>query len=168
MRRRSWLKLGLGAAVVLAVGGGAVALVAPGLRDGRLAAESKPMLAAIGAAILDGVLPQAPAERATALSGLLTRTDAVIATLPPHAQAELSQLLSLLGTAPGRRMLAGLDAPWADASVQHVQAALQSMRTSSLLLRRQAYQGLHDLVGGAYFSDAGTWQALGYPGPVAV
>ena len=168
MRRRSWLKLGVGAAVVLAVGGGAVALIAPGLREGRLTPEAQHIVSAIGAAVLDGVLPQAQAERLAALSGLLARADAVIASLPAHAQAELSQLLSLLGTAPGRRALAGLDATWADATVPQVQAALQGMRTSSLLLRRQAYQGLHDLVGGAYFSEASTWQVLGYPGPVAV
>jgi hypothetical protein len=42
------------------------------------------------------------------------------------------------------------------------------MRTSSLQLRQQAYQALHDLVGSAYFSDAATWHLLGYPGPMRI
>ena len=56
----------------------------------------------------------------------------------------------------------------ADASVAEIQSALQSMRVSTLSLRRQAYQALHDIVGAAYFSDPGTWSLLRYPGPVAV
>ena len=57
---------------------------------------------------------------------------------------------------------------WASASNQEIHAGLQSMRLSSLGLRQQAYQALHDIVGGAYFSAPGTWQILGYPGPLAV
>src|SRR3954468_23205718 len=42
MHRRSWLKLGLGGAALLALGGGAaVALFEPGLRGGRLATPGK-------------------------------------------------------------------------------------------------------------------------------
>jgi hypothetical protein len=39
------------------------------------------------------------------------------------------------------------------------------MRVSGITLRQQAYQALHDIVGGAYFSDVGTWGLLSYPGP---
>ena len=42
------------------------------------------------------------------------------------------------------------------------------MRVSSISLRQQAYQALHDIVGGAYFSDAQTWGLLGYPGPLKI
>ncbi|WP_427915642.1 hypothetical protein ACPWT1_06325 [Ramlibacter sp. MMS24-I3-19] len=42
------------------------------------------------------------------------------------------------------------------------------MRTSTLSLRVQAYQALHDISGAAYFSDRSTWAVLGYPGPVQV
>jgi hypothetical protein len=62
-------------------------------------------------------------------------------------------------------MLAGLHEPWETAPVPAIQQALQSMRVSSLSLRQQAYQALHDIAGGAYFSDARTWGLLGYPGP---
>ena len=49
-----------------------------------------------------------------------------------------------------------------------LQKALQSMRVSTLSLRQQAYHALHDIVGGAYFSDAQTWAQLGYPGPIKI
>ena len=49
-----------------------------------------------------------------------------------------------------------------------MQAALEGMRFSSLALRQQAYQALHEIVGGAYLSDESTWVAVGYPGPLAI
>ena len=88
--------------------------------------------------------------------------------LPVPVQGELSQLLGLLCTAPGRLGLAGLGPDWGDATETQVQAALESMRFSSLALRQQAYQALHEIVGGAYFSDESTWVAVGYPGPLAL
>jgi hypothetical protein len=168
MHRRSWLKLGVGAAALLAVGGGAVALIEPGWRDGRLTPAGRLVFTHAGRAFLDGTLPLGDTARAQAIQGLLDRTDALIAALPPHAQQELSQLLALVATGTGRRTLVGLAPEWSAASVQEIQQALQSMRVSSLVLRQQAYHALHDIVGGAYFSDSSTWSLLGYPGPTAV
>jgi hypothetical protein len=121
---------------------------------------------ALGRAILDGALPTEPDAQAQALAGLSDRLTAAVAALPPHAQAELSQLLALLGTAAGRHWLAGVSNDWPVASVAEIQAGLQAMRFSSLALRQQAYLALHDLVGAAYFSDASTWKVLDYPGPM--
>jgi hypothetical protein len=165
MQRRSWLKLGLASAAVLAVGGGAVALLEPGLRDARLSAAGRLVFTHVGRAVLEGSLPAGDPAQARALEGLLTRIDALVAALPPHAQGELSQLLALLASSAGRRTLAGLASPWEAASVQEIQAALQSMRVASISLRQQAYHALHDITLGAYFSDPGTWAVLGYPGP---
>ena len=47
-------------------------------------------------------------------------------------------------------------------------AALQGMRVSSMALKVQAYQGLHDIVCAPYFSGDESWAVLGYPGPLAV
>jgi hypothetical protein len=100
------------------------------------------------------------------MTGLMERIDGLVAGLPAHAQGELSQLLALLHSAAGRRAVAGLEPDWPQASAVQVQAALKDMRFSRLQLRRQAYQALHDIVGGAYFSEPATWTMLGYPGPV--
>jgi hypothetical protein len=49
-----------------------------------------------------------------------------------------------------------------------VQAALQSMRSSTLIVRRQAYSALRDLTHAAYFADRSTWPLMGYPGPRSI
>jgi hypothetical protein len=166
MQRRSLLKLGAASAVLLALAGGTATLLGPGLAAGRMTHPSRTVVAALSGALLDGSLPGPGPARAAALQNLLARVDTLIAGLPDHAQDELAQLLSLLATSPGRALLAGVDQPWHEAPVATIQAGLQSMRVSSLDLRQQAYQALHDIVGAAFFSDPATWKAIGYPGPI--
>ena len=168
MHRRRWLTVGLGAATLLALGGGFAALYEPGLRAGRLGVAGRLVFANFARAFLDGVLPAEPSRQAVAVDAFLGRVDQLVEALPTHAQQELSQLLALLATPAGRRGLAGLTAHWPDASTEQLQSALQSMRTSSFALRQQAYHALHDITGAAYFSDSSTWSVLGYPGPDAV
>ena len=168
MRRRGLQTLGLVSAAVLAVGGGALALLSPGLQDGKLSLRGRQLMAAIGRAMLDGNLPAGEQAIAAELQGLLARLDRLVAGLPPHAQSDLSQLLALLGSAGGRRALAGLGEDWHAVTVARRQEALQAMRVSGIALRQQSYQALHELVGSAYFSEPATWRALGYPGPLPV
>jgi hypothetical protein len=168
MQRRSLLKLGLVSGAVLVLAGGAIALMEPGLRDARLSPSGRVVFSAVGSALLEGSLPIAPEPRQAALAGLLDRIDGLVGALPPHAQDELSQLLAILASRSGRRLLAGIDEDWPLASTAAVQQGLQSMRLSSVALRQQAYQALHDIVGGAYFSDSTTWALLGYPGPTPI
>ena len=156
----------MASATVLVLAGGAAALIQPGLSGGRLSASGREVFSAVGRAVLDKSIPADEGARQIALNGLLARIDTLVAGLPPHAQAELSQLLSLLATSGGRRTLAGLSQPWADAPVADIRQALQGMRLSSLALRQQAYGALHDITASAYFSDETTWSLLGYPGPV--
>jgi len=95
----------------------------------------------------------------------LQRVDDVLFAFPQAVQAELSQLLAILASAPGRVALAGLHTSWPDASVTQIQSALQGMRSSSLALKQQAYQALRDLTNAAYYADPSAWGVLGYPGP---
>ena len=168
MQRRTLLKLGALSATVLVLAGGAATLIKSGLTGGRLSASGREVFSAVGRAVLDKSIPADEGARQIALNGLLARIDTLVAGLPPHAQAELSQLLSLLASAGGRRALAGLSQPWAAAPVAAIQQALQGMRLSTLALRQQAYGALHDITASAYFSDEATWSLLGYPGPVKI
>lgn len=168
MQRRSLLKLGAASAALLAIVGGTAALIQPGLERGALTAAGRDVFRAIGLGVLDKTLPEQPATKKTALAGLLSRVDVLISALPPHAQTELSQLLSILATPAGRYALAGLAVPWHSASAPEVQTALQGMRFSGLAVRQQAYAALHDITAGAYFSEPDTWSVLGYPGPLAI
>lgn len=168
MKRRTFFKLGIGGAALLAVVGGGLALLRPGWVDGQLSADARSVMRATARAVLDGSLPADAREREAALHGHLQRLGATIAGFPKAMQDELSQLLSLLASAPGRTLLAGLHTPWDEASVAELSAALQQMLGSSLALRQQAFHALRDLTNAAYFSDPGTWPLLGYPGPTSV
>lgn len=165
MQRRTLLKLGIGASVILVAAGGGMALLHPALSNGHLSDGARAVMHAVARAVLEGALPTAEAERDKAIEAHLQRLEAAIGAFPPAIQAELSQLLTLLATAPGRLALAGLTSDWPYASVGQVQASLQGMRLSSLALKQQAYHALRDLTNAAYFSDPSAWQALGYPGP---
>lgn len=168
MQRRTWLKLGLVTATGLALVGGGLALRAPAWTPEGLTASGRAVFGAVARAVLEGCLPEPTAERDAALLAWFSRLDDSIAALPPHTQAELAQLLSVLASAPGRWALAGLATDWPDASVTQVQAALTDMRHSRLALRQQAYFALRDLTAAAYFSDPSTWMALGYAGPMDI
>lgn len=170
MQRRSFFKLGIASAATLAVAGGIAAWQMPkGLEsDGRLGPSGRLVFAAVGNAILDSSLPAQNQARALAMDALLGRIDALVQALPPHAQAELSQLLAVLASWPGRNALAGLPEDWALASVAQIQQALQTMRVSSLAVRQQAYGALHEITAAAYFADAASWPILGYPGPLKI
>jgi hypothetical protein len=168
MQRRTLLKLGIGASVVLAVAGTGVALLQPGLRDGHLSMASNEVMRAVARAVLEGALPSETMPREQALDAHLLRLDAAIAAFPVPTRAELSQLLAVLASVPGRHALAGLSEPWSQAGVPDIQQALQSMRLSKLALRQQAYHALRDLTNAAYFSDPSAWAHLGYPGPMDI
>lgn len=165
MQRRTLLKLGLVSGTVLALAGGAATLLQPGLVDGRLTPAGRALFMGVGRAILQGTLPQDAAAQQQALDGLLARVDVLAQNQPPHVQAELSQLVGLLGTGAGRMALAGLGQGWLEAAPEQVAAALDGMRYSRLALRQQAYLALHEVVCGAFFSDESTWSLVGYPGP---
>jgi hypothetical protein len=153
--------------VVLAVAGGAVALLQPGLQKGVLTERSRLILSRVAEAIIADAWPdEASLPRAAALDALLLRVNAQIAGTPDQVQAELSQLLTIMDSAPGRRALVGINSTWDAVGTTELATALQSMRVSRISLRQQAYQGLHDLVYASYFSGKEAWQVLGYPGPV--
>lgn len=164
MQRRTLLKLGIGAAAVLAVAGGGVALLRPGLVDGRMTSAGRSVFHAVGRAVLDGSLPAQPAARDTALAALLDRLDETLAGLPQPTQAELSQVLALLAAPAGRIGLAGLRTDWPKASTVELQSALQGMRLSSLALKQQIYHALRDLTNAAYYADPQVWPLMGYSG----
>jgi hypothetical protein len=169
MQRRTLLGIGVAASAMLALaGGGAALLYERAWRDGKLLPAGRGVLAAVARAVLDGNLPSDTAAQAAAIDAHLTRIEATIGAMPVYTQGEIADLLALLAMPPLRTTFAGLHGAWADAPVADIQVALQSMRQSSLLLRRQAYNALRDLTHAAYFADASTWPLLRYPGPRAL
>lgn len=167
MQRRTLLKLGaIGTAIMAAAGGAAWLFTERAWNGQALTASGRHVLGAVARAVLDGTLPATATP--AAIDAHLTRMNTTLAAMPPGVQAEVNELLTILGTAAGRVGLAGLSTAWGNASVAQIQAALQGMRTSSLAPKQQAYHALRDLTHAAYFADAGTWAVLGYPGPNVV
>ena len=165
MQRRTLLTVGAIGAAALAVAGGGLALVQPARRDGSFGDAAQQMLRAVAKATLAGLSPAGAAEESAALTAYLSRLQITLADMPSAMQAEVDELLTIVSSAPGRRMLVGLTTPWAEADAAAVTAALQDMRLSSLALRQQAFHALRDLTNAAYFADRSAWAAIGYPGP---
>ncbi len=164
------MKLGLGSGLLLALAGLGLRGAEPGLQAEasgapRQSPRARAVMGAVALAVLEGAWPDDAAERSLALQTHLDQMDGAIAGFPPALQAELGQLLTVLSSAAGRLGLAGLRTDWAEAGTAAVQAALQSMRSSRVSLRAQAYQALRDLHCAVFFSSPGHWSQMGYPGP---
>jgi hypothetical protein len=128
--------------------------------------EARAALHAVVPAILAGVLPTEPAARAQAITATTERVNQTILGLPLATQKEIQDLFGLLALAPARRLLTGIPHGWLEAKDAEVGAWLQDWRTHRIALLRTAYQALHDLVLGSWYSDAANWAAIGYPGPL--
>lgn len=164
MKRRTLLGLGLGAAALVTLGGGAALWVhrAP---DTRLSDDARTVLAAAARAILGPVLPQTAEALSAALTAHLSALETAVAGFPPATRTELHQAMALLASAPGRRLICGLHTPWSQASDAELLAALDGMRLSGWMVRRQLYQALHALTNAAYYANDQHWGELAYPGP---
>ena len=160
------MRVGAATALLVGLAGAGIALHRQALtREGRLTRSGRELFTSIAAAVLDGLLPSEPLDRAAAIDAHLHRLEATIAGFPPAIRAEIVELATLLAHPAGRIGLAGLLADWAVATTTDVQTMLQSLRESRLALRQQIYHALRDLTNGAYFVDPTTWAAIGYPGP---
>lgn len=165
MKRRTLLVVGAGVGSLLALAGGALLMLGPGLQGGRLSPAGRELFAAVARGVLGDLLPGEAAARTQALQAHLGRLDDAIGGLPPAVQREINELVTLLASAPGRLALTGLTRDWVQASDAEIRATLQRLRESSLAVRQQLYHALRNLTNGAYFADASTWPAIGYPGP---
>ena len=167
--RRAFLKVGVGAALVLAVGGGiyratrpagAAAPHTPFVLDGAALAA----LRAIVPALLAGALAAGPG-RARAIEDVIAHVHDAIRMLPPGSQKDIQDLFGLLALGPARRLLTGIAGPWSQAAPEEVGSFLQDWRVSQFGLLRAGYGALQNLVMGVWYAAPAHWEAIGYPGP---
>ena len=166
--RRRFLRFGLAGTLVLAAAGAVRGQLAYRPAHGNeplqvLGIDDREVLAAIAPVVLAGT--QAADAGDDAVVGSIDRA---VSGLPLHLQREVSQLLALLASWPGRRWLAGIASPWRTASRAEVEAFLERWRFSKLTLLQQGYQALHELVLAAWYARPDAWPAIGYPGPPVV
>lgn len=160
MKRRALLKTGLAGGMLLALG-------AASLRIGRNPVHDREtVLRAVVPALLEGALPNGAAARSTAIDRSVEAVGTATAALAPSAQSELAQLFALLASAPGRVLLARVDAPWPAAALAEVSAFLSAWRHHPIALFRSGYAALHDLVLAGHYADESSWPGIGYPGPL--
>jgi hypothetical protein len=160
MRRRTLLKLGLAGTALVAAGGAAILAGRDPVRD-RAA-----VLGAVAPVLLEGALPAAGPARDAALRRTVDDVVVAIGALAPAAQDELARLFALLGSAPGRRLLAGVGDDWPRADRGEVAAFLEGWRLHRSATLRAGYGALHDLVLGAWYAHPSTWSDIGYGGPL--
>jgi hypothetical protein len=166
--RRTFLKAGAGAALVLAAAGAIYRATHPNVptRFAPLEGEARAALHAIVPAILDGALPADPAAREAAIGAAMQGVHEAILGLPFATQQEVQDLFGLLALGPARRLLAGVADGWSNASPAQVARFLQDWRVHRLGILRSAYDALHSLVLGAWYANPSSWAAIGYPGPL--
>ena len=166
--RRSFLKIGVAGAIVLAAGGAVYRLAyapTPGYHF-ALDGPATTLLTAVIPSMLGPILPAEPAARAAAIGQTVDHVAGAIAGLPLSSQKEVQDLFGLLSLAPVRRMLAGVSGGWSRASPAEVDAFLRSWRHHRLQTLQTAYLALHDLILGAWYAQPANWPAIGYPGPI--
>ena len=166
--RRKFLKYGVSGALLLAAARAARAQPAYRPAEGSdtlrvLREADRAVLAAVTPAILAGT-----GATGSSLAAAIGSVDRAVAGLPPHLQDEVGQLLALLASWPGRRWVAGVGAPWRQASAAEVSDFLERWRFSRWALAQQGYHALHDLVLAAWYARPDSWTAIGYPGPPEV
>jgi len=166
--RRSFLKIGVAGALLLAAGGAAYRWSRPAATRNKfiLDDEALAVLAAVIPSMLGPVLPDEVAARAAAVQATAGRVRDAILGLPLATQKEVQDLFGLLALGPARRLLARVAGGWARADAKQVDAFLQSWRSNRFATLRIAYMAMHDLIIGAWYSDPATWEAIGYPGPL--
>ncbi len=168
--RRQFIKTGIAGGLLLAV---AAAMHKPLDRLGKqilvagnpLDPSLRTVVQAIAPVILQGAFPAAGPARAAALERIGTGVALAVGALSAAAQKEVAELFALLAFAPTRIAIAGVNATWDQASVADIEAFLRRWQHSPVDLLKSGYQALHDLVFGAWYADAQTWAAIGYPGP---
>lgn len=171
--RRTFIKTGLLGGALLAT---VAALHKPLDRIGKRAlVDAHPLdpslrrvIAAIGPVILAQAFPVEPRARAAAIVTIVDAVGIAVAALSAAAQKEVAELFALLDFAPTRIAVAGVSAPWEEASAEEIEGFLDKWRRSPIGLLKSGYMALHDLVLGAWYASPATWEGIGYPGPPAV
>jgi hypothetical protein len=165
MRRRTFLSLGVAGAATLAAAGWWASLTKRSPNARALDDDATRVVAAIVPAMLDGALPGGGLARAAAIRETVDGVALAIASLPPAMRVELERLFMLLALPAGRRVFAGVAAPWREASPEEVARCLDAWRASAWLLKRTAYDALRQLIIAAWYGNPRSWSAIGYPGP---
>jgi hypothetical protein len=163
--RRQLIKTGMAGSVVLLAAG----LLATPQPDLPVASQDHHVFLQAGdEQIIRSLAPVMLGMAGLPLQAIVRGVDVAISNLLPAVQQELRQLFDLLGNRWGRRWLAGLHRPWAQATPDDLAAFLRRWQQSPFLLLRSGFQALHALINAAWFGNPASWAVLGYQQPQQV
>lgn len=167
--RRQFIKVGLAGAAVLATVRWLESPQAAPATDLRfLDISGVAMVAAVVPVVLAGSLPEDTQARARAVREVVEAFDRAVGGLSAGVQREVDQLFSVLRFPPARFAFTGLWAPVEESSSDEVAAFLSRWRRSRFDIQRAGYQALTQLIQAAWYGNASSWSALGYPGAPAL
>lgn len=168
LTRRRFLAVGVAGAVVLA----ATRLLerpagaAPASRF--LDRDSAALIGALVPVVLAGALPAQGTGRDAAVREVVEAFDRAVLGLAPAVRGEIDEMLGLLRFAPSRFLLTGIGVPLEEAGEARIAQFLSRWRGSRFDLLRAGYQALTQLIQASWYGNAGSWGAIGYPGPPKV
>jgi hypothetical protein len=169
LSRRQFIQVGVAGAAILAAArwldrSEAAAAPAPyRFLDARGAAATAALIP-----VIVTTLPTETAARARAIEETVSAFDRAVSGLSPAVRKEVDELFSILRFTPMRVMLTGLWAPLEESPQEEIAAFLTRWRFSSFDIQRAAYQALNQLLIAAWYGNAASWGAIGYPGAPAI
>lgn len=164
--RRTVLKVGGGAAVVVA--GGAVGL---GLRETVLREPRRPLKVltqvefSVLAAMADRMAPGHGDWPSPWDLEIPEDIDELLTTVHPEDVAGLKEALAGFESAHVGFILDGRTNTFTGQDAEDQDDSLEDWRSSWIQTRRGAYRALHRMVSAAYYGSPRVWPLLGYPGP---
>ena len=117
--------------------------------------------------VLEGAMPKDSGDAAIRTREILRRVDLACLRLDLPAQQQVRKLFDLLNFGLTRRFVAGVSAPWVDASAADIGEFLDKWRNSSIGMFNAGYRVLVKLVVASNFGIPASWPSSGYPGPLA-
>jgi len=163
--RRRFLQVGVASAALLAL---VRTLDRPARAAGGWRAideQAARTMAALVPVILAGTLPREDDARAKAVVAIVAEFDRLVAALAPAVQEEIGELFSVLHFPPSRIALAGLWSSVEESSAEELATFLLRWRGSRFELQRASYRALTQITQAAWYGQAESWAAIGYPGP---
>jgi len=120
--------------------------------------------AALVPVVLEGTLPGEAVARKRAIDETVEAFDRAVAGLSPAVQKEVEELFSILRFPPMRLMFTGLWSPLEESSAKEIGDFLARWRHSRFEIQRAGYQAITQLIQAAWYGNAASWTAIGYPG----
>ncbi|UJJ30040.1 twin-arginine translocation pathway signal protein [Halopseudomonas maritima] len=168
--RRSLLKLGLGASMVLGTAGLTASLSgcssnAPATNFAVLRDSDLPLLRALYPAVIG---PHPAFDQGQAADAATAQLDRSLQAASPFVQEEVLNLLGMLSLPLTRGPLTGIWGNLAEASPAQLEAFLLRWRDSRFDLLRKGHKAITQLLQLSWYATPQSWAAVGYPGPPQV